>query len=125
MEPELTGLATYKELHNLVAEIEALIEPYDPLDLIASFAFENLAYSTANELPDNGGQAFVEYLVALCLKKKVSSGRSRSIPPSTITNLQEKIQRLFSSVALRRGMRSQSSSPIDKTRRHAELMFLS
>ena len=125
MEPELRGLATYKELHNLVAEIEALIEPYDPLDLIASFAFENLAYSTDNELPDDGGQAFVEYVVALCLKKKASSGRSRSIPPCTIADLQEKIQRLFSSVALRRGMRSQSSSPIDKTRRHAELMFLS
>src|SRR5208337_3615359 len=125
MEPELPGLATYKELHNLVAEIEALIEPYDPLDLIASFAFENLAYSTDNELPDDGGQAYVEYVANLCLKKKASLGQSRSIPPTTIADLQKKIERLFSSVALRRGLKSRSSSPIDRARRHAELMFLS
>jgi hypothetical protein len=125
MEAELPGLPTYKELHDLVAEIEALIEPYDPLDLIANFAFENLAYSTNNELPDDGGQAFVEYVVNLCLKKKASLGKLRSIPPTTIADLQKKIEQLFSSVALRRGLKSRSASPIDRAKRHAELMFLS
>ena len=87
MDPELPGLASYKELHNLVAEIEGLIEPYDPLDVIGSFSFENLAYTTDNTLLGDGGQAFVEYLVVLCLKKTRSSEKSRSIPPVVIADL--------------------------------------
>jgi hypothetical protein len=125
MDAEIPGLASYRELHSLVAEIEALIDPYDPLDVIASFSFENLAYTTDNTLLGDGGQAFVEYVASLCLKKTGSSGKSRSIPPVVIAELQEKIERLFSSVALRRGLRNRTSSPIDKSKRHAELMFLS
>jgi len=29
--PEIPGLPSYQELHQAVAEIESLIEPYDPL----------------------------------------------------------------------------------------------
>jgi hypothetical protein len=123
--PEIPGLPSYQELHQAVAEIEALIEHYDPLDLIANFAFENLAYSTGPNLPDDGGQAFVEYLAVLCLKKRPLKGADRSIPPGTIAALQEKVKRLFGFVALRRGLKRQPSSAIDQARRYAELMFLS
>jgi hypothetical protein len=123
--PEIPGLPSYQELHQAVAEIEALIEQYDPLDLIANFAFENLAYSTGPNRTDDGGQAFVEYLVMLCLKTIPLKGMDRSIPPGTIRGLQESIKRLFGFVALRRGLKRESSSAIDQARRHAELMFLS
>jgi hypothetical protein len=79
--PEIPGLPSYQELHQAVAEIEAPIEQYDPLDLIANFAFENLAYSTGPNRTDDGGQAFVEYLVMLCLKTIPLKGMNRSIPP--------------------------------------------
>jgi len=123
--PEIPGLPSYQGLHKAVTEIETLNEPYDPLDLIANFAFENLAYSTGPNRLDDGGQAFVEYLAMLCLKKRPLKGRYRSIPPKTIMELQEKIRRLFAFVALRRGLKGQSLSAIDQARHHAELMFLS
>jgi hypothetical protein len=123
--PQVPGLPSYRELYQAATEIETLIEQYDPLDLIANFAFENLSYSTGANQPDDGGQAFVEYLAVLCLKKRHLKGTDRCIPPGIIAALQEKVRRLFGFLALRRGLKRQPSSAIDRARRYAELMFLS
>jgi|SRR5580700_2633814 hypothetical protein len=71
----LPGLPSYKELNQTVARIETVIGKYDPLDLIASLAFENLAFSTATGPPEEGGQAFVEYIALLSLKGGNSKAR--------------------------------------------------
>jgi len=121
----ISGLPSYKELNQTVARIETVIGKYDPLDLIASLAFENLAFSTASGPPEEGGQAFVEYIALLSLKEGQLKGSERTIPPSTISELQQQIVQLFGAVVLRRGLSHKSSSPLDRARRHADLMFLS
>jgi hypothetical protein len=121
----LSKLPSYKDLHQIVTEIELLIRTFDPLDLIASLAFENLSYSTGSNPPDDGGQAFVEYIALLCLKSGLVRGSNRSIPPNVIGELQENIRKLFSVVGLRRGLEREASSSLERTRQYAELMFLS
>ena len=50
----LRGLPSYKELKQTVTKIEAVIGKYDPLDLIASLALENLVFSTASTCASGG-----------------------------------------------------------------------
>jgi hypothetical protein len=121
----LSKLPSYKDLHQIVSEIEAIIGEYDPFDLIASLSFENLSYSTGTNPPEEGGQAFVEYMALLCLKAGLVRGKTRSIPPSGIAESQERIKKLFSVVGLRRGLERNAASAFERTRQYAELMSLS
>src|SRR5258708_34296683 len=86
---DIPGLPSYKELHQIVTEIKSLIEVYDPLDLVASLAFENLSFSTSTNPPDNGAQVYVEYLALLCLKSGQEKGANRIIPPGIVGELQQ------------------------------------
>jgi hypothetical protein len=121
----LSKLPSYKDLGQIVSEIESLIATFDPLDLIAALAFENLSYSTGSNPSNNGGQAYVEYVALLCLKADRVRGTNRSIPPNVVNELQEKVKKIFNFVGLRRGLGKKASSAMDRIRQQAEMMFLS
>jgi len=81
------------------AELESILDRYDPLDVIANISFLNLYADpdTYKEWAHEGEQAYVEYVTLLCLKKPYhtpSDPRDRLIGGSVLEDIQNRLKQI-------------------------------
>jgi len=84
-------------IENRVKELEAILNQYDPFDIIGNIWLANAIIDpeTYKEYAHEGNDAFVEYLALLCLTKPYHTSKKRLVPGPVIEDINSRIRNLF------------------------------